>query len=262
MEGMVSVATLLGSTHDGSFCVDRPTGALCGNVVGVKGKFFASEHALIVTAKEGTNIRFLTYVLGRMRLNRFSESSAQPGLSVSKLLGLPLAIPPTEAEQRAIATALSDVDALLDGLARLIAKKRDLKQAALQQLLTGQTRLHGFHGEWQMKRLGDAVDTDPENLGPDTRDDFAFNYIALEDVERGILLRHSEQVFAKAPSRARRKLRPSDILVSTVRPICNRTSSSEVTMATGCAPQDSALCAVAKQLRILLSYSAKCSQMA
>ena len=49
-------------------------------------------------------------------------------------------------EQRAIATALSDVDALLGGLDRLIAKKRDLKQAAMQQLLTGQTRLPGFAG--------------------------------------------------------------------------------------------------------------------
>ena len=49
-----------------------------------------------------------------------------------------------EAEQLAIATALSDVDALLGGLDRLIAKKRDLKQAAMQQLLTGQTRLPGF----------------------------------------------------------------------------------------------------------------------
>ncbi len=62
----------------------------------------------------------------------------------------------TEAEQRAIATALSDVDALLDGLDRLIAKKRDLKQAAMQQLLTGQTRLPGFHGEWEVKQLGDV----------------------------------------------------------------------------------------------------------
>ena len=59
-------------------------------------------------------------------------------------------------EQRAIATALSDVDALLGGLDRLIAKKRDLKQAAMQQLLTGQTRLPGFHGEWEVKRLGDT----------------------------------------------------------------------------------------------------------
>jgi len=50
---------------------------------------------------------------------------------------------------------LSDVDGLLGGLDRLIAKKRDLKQAAMQQLLTGQTRLPGFHAEWEMKRLGD-----------------------------------------------------------------------------------------------------------
>lgn len=51
-------------------------------------------------------------------------------------------------EQRAIATALSDVDALLDGLDSLIAKKRDIKQAAMQQLLTGETRLPGFQEEW------------------------------------------------------------------------------------------------------------------
>ncbi len=60
-------------------------------------------------------------------------------------------------EQRAIASALSDVDALLEGLTRLIAKKRDLKQAAMQQLLTGQTRLPGFKGEWEVKRIGEVL---------------------------------------------------------------------------------------------------------
>jgi type I restriction enzyme, S subunit len=64
---------------------------------------------------------------------------------------------PPAPEQHAIAEALSDVDALLGGLDRLIAKKRDLKRAAMQQLLTGQTRLPGFHGEWEMKRLGEAL---------------------------------------------------------------------------------------------------------
>ena len=58
-------------------------------------------------------------------------------------------------EQRAIAAALSDVDALLAGLDRLITKKRDLKQAAMQQLLTGQTRLQGFQGAWVVMKLGD-----------------------------------------------------------------------------------------------------------
>ena len=50
------------------------------------------------------------------------------------------------------------MDALLGGLDRLIAKKRDLKQAAMQQLLTGQTRLPGFHGEWEVKRLGHVAE--------------------------------------------------------------------------------------------------------
>jgi type I restriction enzyme S subunit len=72
----------------------------------------------------------------------------------SDLVKVSLPLPPLP-EQRAIAAALCDVDALLGGLERLIAKKRDLKQAAMQQLLTGQTRLPGFKGEWDVKRLGD-----------------------------------------------------------------------------------------------------------
>ena len=58
-------------------------------------------------------------------------------------------------EQRAIAAALSDVDALLAALDKLIAKKRAIKQAAMQELLTGRTRLPGFGGEWETRRLGD-----------------------------------------------------------------------------------------------------------
>lgn len=65
-------------------------------------------------------------------------------------------LPPTETEQRAIAQALSDVDALLATLDQVIAKKRDLKQAAMQQLLTGKARLPGFDGEWEAKKLEHA----------------------------------------------------------------------------------------------------------
>ena len=63
-----------------------------------------------------------------------------------------LVLPPLP-EQRAIATALSDVDALIASLDKLIAKRRDLKQAAMQELLTGKRRLPGFSGEWEVKRL-------------------------------------------------------------------------------------------------------------
>lgn len=83
-----------------------------------------------------------------------STRSGQPGINGQEYGTLLLPLPPTTDEQDDIATALSDVDALLEGLDRLIAKKRDLKQAAMQQLLTGDTRLPKFTGEWNPLNMG------------------------------------------------------------------------------------------------------------
>ncbi|MBA3888278.1 MAG: restriction endonuclease subunit S [Acidobacteria bacterium] len=148
---------------------------------------------------------------------RSLPSATPKKINLGPISDIRVPLPPLP-EQNAIAASLNDVDALVDGLTRLIAKKRDLKQAAMQQLLTGQTRLPGFHGEWEVKRLGDVVDADPDNLGAETHPNFAFNYVALEDVDRGVLRSHTERVFASAPSRARRTLSCGDVLVSTVRP--------------------------------------------
>jgi type I restriction enzyme S subunit len=71
---------------------------------------------------------------------------------------LTVALPPTKAEQEAIAGALSDVDALIESLEQLIAKKRHLKQGTMQELLTGKKRLPGFSGEWEVKQLGDVIE--------------------------------------------------------------------------------------------------------
>jgi type I restriction enzyme S subunit len=76
----------------------------------------------------------------------------------SDLQKVVLQIPPVS-EQRTIAAVLSDIDGLIFGLDKLIAKKRDLKQAAMQQLLTGKTRLPGFGGEWDIKELSQIVET-------------------------------------------------------------------------------------------------------
>ncbi|WP_440945308.1 restriction endonuclease subunit S [Methanosarcina sp. T3] len=69
-----------------------------------------------------------------------------------------LVVLPTKAEQEAIAEALSDADALIESLEQLIAKKRQIKQGAMQELLTGKRRLPGFSGEWETKRLGDIAE--------------------------------------------------------------------------------------------------------
>ena len=69
---------------------------------------------------------------------------------------VPLAIP-TAAEQQAIAAVLSDVDELIGSLEALIAKKRAVKLAAMQELVTGRTRLPGFGGEWEARQLGEIA---------------------------------------------------------------------------------------------------------
>ena len=84
-----------------------------------------------------------------------SMRSGQPGVNGKQLQTLPIPLPPTKAEQEAIAEALSDADALITSLEDLIAKKRCIKQGAMQQLLTGKRRLPGFSGDWEPRRLGD-----------------------------------------------------------------------------------------------------------
>jgi type I restriction enzyme S subunit len=106
----------------------------------------------------GYNVQLMLYMLHWLAsagfLLNFVTQTSIAHLPKDKFETLPIPRPPTKAEQEAIAEALSDVDALLGALDRLIAKKRDLKQAAMQQLLTGQTRLPGFRGEWKETTLG------------------------------------------------------------------------------------------------------------
>lgn len=102
---------------------------------------------------------FLLYFLATRyeAIRNSSNTGSQENLNGQIVKDTPVVVPPLP-EQRAIAAALSDVDALLAKLDQLIAKKRDLKQATMQQLLTGQTRLPGFSGAWEVKQLGDVAD--------------------------------------------------------------------------------------------------------
>ena len=89
---------------------------------------------------------------------------SKPGLNLKNLEDFWVALP-TPPERRAIVAALGDVDALLRALRCLIAKKRDIRQAAMQQLLTGQTRLPGCGGRWELKELRSVVQV-PVTDGP------------------------------------------------------------------------------------------------
>lgn len=128
-------------THEGDYALIGRQGALCGNVVGASGRFFASEHALVVTPKPTTYIHWLEFVLIEANLNQFSESSAQPGLSATKLLALEFNTPLMKEEQVAIADALSSMDMDIAAQEAKREKIAQLKQGMMQSLLTGRVRL-------------------------------------------------------------------------------------------------------------------------
>ena len=88
------------------------------------------------------------------RIMSMTAKSSVDSVRLDVIADMQIPLPPLP-EQHAIAEALSDVDDLLGALDALIAKKRDIKQTAMQQLLTGKTRLPGFTGKWETKRLGE-----------------------------------------------------------------------------------------------------------
>lgn len=121
---------------------------------------FAGYLIRVIPRRDVLDPRFLTYVMNTPIARNYSAqvlsvAVGQANINAEKLKTYPIPMPPKLEEQCAIAAALTDVDMLIEGLDRLIAKKRDLKQAAMQQLLTGQTRLPGFSGKWEVKRLGE-----------------------------------------------------------------------------------------------------------
>jgi type I restriction enzyme S subunit len=127
-------------------------------VVSVDYEFSLKNVALLKPSAEllGSYLNYCLSIRKEAIVHALSSGGAQPFLSLSEIAEIQVPAPAL-AEQEQISQALIDSDALLVSLERLIAKKSDMKQAAMQELLTGKRRLPGFEGEWEAKRLGDHV---------------------------------------------------------------------------------------------------------
>jgi type I restriction enzyme S subunit len=101
-----------------------------------------------------------------------------------------LVLVPPENEQRLIAEALQDIDCLLSNIKDSLCRKRQIKQAAMQELLTGKRRLPGFEGEWEVKRLGDIAALNRNNIVPALYPDKLFTHYSLPafDAEKAALV--------------------------------------------------------------------------
>lgn len=118
--------------------------------------YWPHNTALYVTDFKGSDALFIFYLLKSIDFSSHNTGGAQQSLNRNFIYPIQVALP-NFIEQKNISSAISDMDSLISSLNQLIAKKRDIQQAAMQQLLTGQRRLPGFSGDWKNRRLGDIA---------------------------------------------------------------------------------------------------------
>jgi type I restriction enzyme S subunit len=133
---------------------------------------------------------------GKEQVLRNQGGLAQKHFNVSDMRNLVVALPQPK-EQREISRAMCDVDVLINSLEELIEKKRNIKQAAMQELLTGKRRLPGFEGEWEVKRLGEICEI---GIGrtPSRLDERMWGqghpWLSIADLQRKVVSESKEQV--------------------------------------------------------------------
>jgi type I restriction enzyme S subunit len=127
-------------THEGEFIVIGRQGALCGNVHLVDGRFWASEHAIVVSPYSSYNLQWFAALLEAMNLNQYSMAAAQPGLAVERVRNLWAPVPPYE-EQRNIAEhttcVTSWIDAAIAAARREIELLREYRERLIADVVTG-----------------------------------------------------------------------------------------------------------------------------
>ena len=124
----------------------------------INGKFDFHQRVYLIYNFNRVNGRFFYKYFSNNFYRRMMQMTAKSSVdSVRRemITEMYIPVPANNEEQEAIAKALTDVDNLIDTLERKIAKKRNIKQGAMQRLLTGKHRLPGFSGEWVERKLGE-----------------------------------------------------------------------------------------------------------
>lgn len=121
---------------------------------------YAGGDILVLTPNQG-DPRYFGYLFNAPAIARQKAGKGQGDaivhITAPALSSVRVPLPPTVAEQEAIASALGDADALIESLERLIAKKRDVKQGAMQELLTARRRLPGFTEKWNQYAIHEVA---------------------------------------------------------------------------------------------------------
>lgn len=126
-------------THNGKYILIGRQGALCGNINRTNGKSYISEHAIAVETDANSDIDWLAQKLEFSNLNQYSESSAQPGLAVNKLIRLKLKVPIMD-EQIKIGAFLSAIDSKIEKMQKQLDGLKAYKKGVMQGLFADDTK--------------------------------------------------------------------------------------------------------------------------
>lgn len=220
-------------TNEGDYVLIGRQGALCGNINYAHGKFYASEHAVVVYPKKEEITLWLGETLRTANLNRLSMTAAQPGLAVSTLNLQFIPFPPKD-ERIRIAKYLDKKLSEIDHQVSILTSKRDaylrLKKSIINHAVTrglnpnvkmkdsGIEWIGEVPEHWEVKRLKNVVECNAKSLGENTPKDSIIKYVEISDVDHVHGINNIQSLmFGEAPSRARRITQKGDIIISTVR---------------------------------------------
>jgi len=186
-------AQVITQENDILICVRNGSRQLIGKCALIDDKTAGSAFGAFMSVLRSTSAKFLFFQFQSNAQKR--QIDEVMGATINQITNKDMAAfkviwPPSKAEQEAIAGALSDVDALIESIERLFAKKRHLKQGAMQELLTGKKRLLGFSGEWEVKRLGELGSTFGGLTGK-TKNDFGHGtarYITFMNIMTNVVI--------------------------------------------------------------------------
>ena len=206
-----------GYTHDGEFVLIAEDGANDLQnypVTYASGKIWVNNHAHVLAGVNSkADTRFLAYLLKKVDFAAVLVGGTRAKLNGKTLKNIEVTLPERLKEQQAIASALSDFDDHIDNLTELIEKKKAIRDGALEDLVSGRTRLDGFNGEWISVKLSDFAQINPSSALPEV-----FKYVDLESVKGITLMGWRVERKETAPSRAKRLAQFGDIFFQTVRP--------------------------------------------
>ena len=232
---------------EGSFPIIGRQGALCGNINYVEGRFYATEHAVVVDTFCKTNVKWAFYFLIKLNLNQYATATAQPGLSVNTICDVQIPLPPLTEQQRIVAEIerwFALIDTVEQGKADLQTAIKQTKSKILDLAIHGKLVPQDPNDEpvsELLKRINPKAQITCDNghsrklpqswTWVKGKNIFApmkstkptnekFQYIDIDSIDnkRQIISEVKTIKTVNAPSRANRYTQKNDVVFSMVRP--------------------------------------------